>query len=375
MTTKRFLGLDGLRGVCALTVLFYHCSDFFHKGPIFLHGFLAVDMFFILSGFVIALTYEDSLRSGGLAFKFLFKRARRLLPTYWLAAVINIGIFLAIAVSGILFFEDSWWMVWLFIPLTTLFLIPDYITPDGAIYPAMDGVTWSLFVEWIAYAAYGAGAFRWKTWLIAMVAASGWALMTFRGIHTGQGWIGGGDRTTLLTIGVLRCVPAFAAGVVIYRIHRHPWFQRLPVVSTEILLLLWFCMAAVPRPTATPVLDSIIAVILCPLLVCLLIRSDHKTPKFCRRIGDLSYPLYVVHPGIIMIATYTPVFGLSHGPHPLNAMLVVGLCIALAWGVSEIVARIPRRRVAHVSTREYAGLASRLPREVASGELNSVAPV
>ena len=55
-------------------------------------------------------------------------------------------------------------MIWLFIPLTTLLLIPDYITPDTALYPAMDGVTWSLFAEWIAYAAYARGvSIRWRT--------------------------------------------------------------------------------------------------------------------------------------------------------------------------------------------------------------------
>jgi ABC-type dipeptide/oligopeptide/nickel transport system permease subunit len=89
----------------------------------------------------------------------------------------------------------------------------------------------------------------------------------------------------------------------------------------------------------------------------------------------LSYPLYVVHPGIMLAAVYTPVFGLSHGPRPLNAALVVGLCIALAWALSEIVARIPRRRVAHVSAHEFAEAASTLQRGVATIELNSVARV
>jgi hypothetical protein len=59
----------------------------------------------------------------------------------------------------------------------------------------------------------------------------------------------------------------------------------------------------------------------------------------------------------------------------LNATLVIGLCIALAWMVSEIVARIPRRRAAHVTAREFSDVASRLQRDVASAELNSVAPV
>jgi len=64
MSGKRFLGLDGLRGVCALTVLLFHAANLFHHGPIFQHGYLAVDMFFLLSGFVIAFIHEDRLKSG-----------------------------------------------------------------------------------------------------------------------------------------------------------------------------------------------------------------------------------------------------------------------------------------------------------------------
>src|ERR1700726_4489100 len=224
MKTKRYLGLDGLRGVCALTVLFFHCNNVFHKGAFFQHGFLAVDVFFILSGFVIALTYEERLRNGGRTSEFLFNRAYRLFPTYWLGAALNIVLFIAMAASGYLAVGDSWWMIWLFIPLTTLLLIPDYITPEGVLYPAMDSVAWSLFAEWGAYFAYGYRMFRWKTSTLTIVAAAGWGIMTVAGYHTGVGWCVGAERSTLFPLGILRCVPAFAAGVVIYRIHTHALF-------------------------------------------------------------------------------------------------------------------------------------------------------
>src|ERR1700720_1582332 len=213
MTTKRFLGLDGLRGVCALTVLIYHCNNFFFAGRVFPHGFLAVDVFFVLSGFVIALTYEKKLRSSEYTLEFRFNRARRLFPTYWLGAVLNISIFIGIAVSGILFSKDSWWMIWLFTPPATLFLSPHFITPDGTLYPGMEGVAWSLFVEWLAYLAYASGLFRCRTSVLAIIAVCGWAAMTAAGYFTGIGWEAGGLRPTLFTIGILRCIPAFAAGV------------------------------------------------------------------------------------------------------------------------------------------------------------------
>lgn len=336
---RRYLSLDGLRGVCALSVLFYHCADFFHKGPIFLHGFFAVDVFFIMSGFVIALTYEERLKAGTSIEGFLLSRAKRLFPTYWLGAVFNIAVFIAIAETGYVASQDSWWMIWLFIPLTTLLIVPDYITPDGMLYPAMDSVAWSLFAEWIAYIVYGLNWFRWWTSRLALFAFAGWTTMIVFGFWTSGGWHGGADRVTFLSLGLLRCLPSFAAGVVIYRIHRHPLFARLPVISTEILLLLWFCIVMIPRTHAVPMWDTVLW-LLCPLLVCLLVRSDHKAPAYCGKLGALSYPLYVMHSGIIVLATYTPLFGLWRGPRPLNAFLVVGLCLTLAWAANELMMKL-----------------------------------
>ena len=102
MSAHRFSSLDGLRGICALTVVLFHCNNFFHKGPVFQHGFLAVDVFFILSGFVIALTYENELKSGLAVRLFLIRRAQRLLPTYWVAAAINFVIFAGIVQTGLM---------------------------------------------------------------------------------------------------------------------------------------------------------------------------------------------------------------------------------------------------------------------------------
>lgn len=363
---KRFLGLDGLRGVCALTVLVYHCFGFFTKGTIIQHGSLSVDMFFILSGFVIALTYEQRLKGGQYRRDFFISRARRLFPTYWIAAYFNLTVFIALAVSGALVTGDSWWMIWLFIPFQTLTLIPDYITPDGMVYPAMDSVAWSLFAEWVAYVAYGLGAFRRSTWFFFAVAIAGWGLLAGIGIRSGLGWVGGGDRSTMLTIGILRALPAFAAGVVIYRVHRMKLFERLPVVPVWLLFALWIIAAILPRTTPTPLLDAGIVTIFSPLLVCLLIRAEHKAPAWCRRLGEISYPLYVIQPGMILIADFTPVFDLTRGahPHPVNALCLLALAIGLAWGLAKLVAqssnapstRLPRQGCASSQSQGMANV-------------------
>jgi peptidoglycan/LPS O-acetylase OafA/YrhL len=206
----------------------------------------------------------------------------------------------------------------------------------------MNSVAWSLFAEWFAYIGYAFSACHWRTSALLAFAICGWTLMTLLGYHTHVAWSVGATRQTFL-LGTVRCVSGFAAGVVIYRIREHPLFRRLPAISTQVLLAVWLGIAIVPDYTATPTFDAITVVILCPILVCLLIRSEHMAPEFCRHLGALSYPLYVVHPGILLAAATVPIFGLTQGPRPLNGLVMVGLCIAVAWTLMRIVERISVR--------------------------------
>ncbi len=64
MEKRRYLGLDGLRGICAVAIVLYHSDNLFHPGPIFQHGYLAVDIFFLLSGFVIAMAQRRPAEGG-----------------------------------------------------------------------------------------------------------------------------------------------------------------------------------------------------------------------------------------------------------------------------------------------------------------------
>lgn len=335
MSAKRFWGLDGLRGVCALTVVLLYASGLFWGGPIFQHGYLAVDMFFLLSGFVIAFAHEGQLRTGlGLA-RFLKVRARRLLPVFWIGAVFNIAIFIAMASAGY-YPGYGTAIVWLIVPLTTLLMLPAFGTPGNSFAPAMMSVTWSLAVEWLVNIAYAAFGFRLRTHTLATFAVAGWAAMAIAGHATGKGWCVGITRDDFFFYGMMRGAPAFAAGVVLFRVHARGWFTRLPVVAPQLLLTFWFCIAAMPTLTATPTFDWIAVTLLCPLLILLLLRANDIAPPFCKSLGEISYPLYVINPGIILLAQKTPLFGLDHGPGSLRALLVVGLCVGAAWMVSAL---------------------------------------
>ena len=338
MVPKRYHGLDGLRGVCALSVVLVHAANLFRPGSLLPHGYLAVDMFFILSGFVIALNYETALEQGLRVGAFLQARGRRLLPVYWLGAAFNIAVFIWMATSGYYPPGYSTFMIWLGVPLLTMALLPVFGVPGDGFSPAMLNVTWSLLVEWLVNSLYAARLFRCRTRTLALLAASLWLVMAVAGAFTGRGWCVGISRYDVFTLGLLRGVPAFLAGVVIFRLHSQNRFARLPVIAPELLLSLWLCIAVVPTVAATPVFDAIAVIGLCPLLVILLIRSDHLAPGYAKTLGALSYPLYTVHPGIILLAQGTPLFGLSHGAQPLRAAFVVILCVGAAWAVYSLTA-------------------------------------
>jgi peptidoglycan/LPS O-acetylase OafA/YrhL len=332
MLKHRFLSLDGLRGICALTVVFYHAENFFHKGPVLQHGFLAVDIFFLLSGFVIAFVHEGHLKAGAGLPWFTRVRARRLLPVFWIGALFNLAIFFWMAAAGH-YPNYGWTLIWVVVPLTTLLMLPAWGTPDGSYSPPMLNVTWSLLVEWVVNLAYAAGHFRLRTRTLAALAAAGWLAMTVAGYFTDRGWCVGYQ---MLSLGLLRGAAAFLAGVVICRLYKRGAFDRLPRLAPELLLAAWLCIASVPTFTATPTFDAFTVIILCPLLVVLLLRSDDQSPAWFKPLGDLSYPLYTIHPGLILLAQRTPLFGLDQHPDPLRGFMVVGLCVLAAWMVTVL---------------------------------------
>jgi peptidoglycan/LPS O-acetylase OafA/YrhL len=345
---RHYLGLDGLRGVCAVSIVLYHCDDLFHKGPIFQHGYLAVDIFFLLSGFVIALAHENRLRAQEGLGRFLKARARRLLPVFWIGATFNLAIFFAMAANGF-YPEYGWTFTWLVVPVTTLLMLPAWGSPDGSFSPPMINVTWSLLVEWVVNIAYGALLFRLRTRTLVILAIAGWAVMSVLGYYTERGWCVGFQ---MLSLGMLRGFAAFLAGVVIWRLHRQGRFARLPALAPELLLTGWLAIAAVPTFTATPTFDWIAVTLLCPMLVLLLLRADHRAPAWFKGLGDLSYPLYVTHPGIILLAQKTPLFGLDKGPSAPRALGIFALCIGAGW----IASRLARLRTGNAArARDNAG--------------------
>ena len=84
--------VNGLRGVAALMVILYHIFEGFATSPTdqrFNHGYLAVDFFFVLSGFVIGYAYDDRWKAGFKTKGFFKRRLIRLHPMIVLGFVLG----------------------------------------------------------------------------------------------------------------------------------------------------------------------------------------------------------------------------------------------------------------------------------------------
>ena len=308
--------LDGLRGVAALMVIFYHVFEAFATSPIdqrFNHGYLAVDFFFILSGFVIGYAYDDRWKTMTTK-DFIKRRLIRLHPMVVLGAVLGV---IAFCIQGCEKWDGtqvSISMVMLAL-LINLFLIPAVpgsgpeIRGNGEMYP-LNGPSWSLFFEYIGNIMYALFIRRMSTKaLTALVVLAGiglasFAIFNFSGAgHLGVGWT---MEEYNLIGGFLRVLFSFSIGLLMSRV-----FKPIPVKGA-----FWICSLAIVVLLSMPyvgngealwmngIYDSVCAIIIFPMLVYLGASgktTDKHDALICKFLGDISYPLYMVHYPLIYL--------------------------------------------------------------------------
>jgi peptidoglycan/LPS O-acetylase OafA/YrhL len=321
MEKQRFIGLDGLRGVCALTVVLLHSELLFNAGVFFCHGYLAVDMFFLLSGFVIAASYDARLAAGLTAGRFLKARVRRLAPVFWAGTLLCVASALVRA-----HYDDPQPHLALFGAMGLL-LIP-YLARGIFAYP-VNPVAWTLLWELIVNFLYA----RWlrdvRTPKLAVLIA---VLLSFAitiGFHSDRGWSFGMTGSDLW-LGGFRALPEFLMGVLLYRSHRAGLFARAPQVTPLLPLAGWLVIAALPQGLP-PLADLLIVTIACPLLVIALVRGEKAAQGWLAPLGAVSYPLYASHLALVRLAQHTPLLGLNHGPRPVLATGMAALSVGIAW--------------------------------------------
>ena len=315
MYKPHFYILDGLRGVAALLVVVFHVGEGFATGATdqFLnHGYLAVDFFFMLSGFVVGYAYDDRWHSqpGFSLWEFFRRRLVRLHPMVLLGAALGA---LSFALQGFVKWDGTEVAVANVVVamLLSMLLFPAWpgamyeVRGNGEMFP-LNGPSWSLFFEYIANIAYGLLLRRLSTRLLAAVVAMmavGYAAFDLCNFSESWmmnlGWTLAGCN---LPGGLLRVGLCFSMGLLLQRCFR-PWHTKGAFTLCSLLLAL---LLAVPylTPRAGEVhwwnsLYEIACVMVAFPLIVLVGASGRlhggSTEALCKWVGQISYPLYIVH--------------------------------------------------------------------------------
>jgi len=344
MGSHRFASLDALRGICALTVILFHCGGMFAAGQSFCHGYLAVDIFFILSGFVIAHSYDRRLSEGLTAGEFLKRRLLRLAPVYWAGTVLCAAAFALASwpqVSAIYSPLEMGCLGVMAIMLAPQLWFHDYAYPINL-------VAWSLAAELIANLLYARWLHRFSSRALLAMTVAGWGMCLFYAVHSPAGWDFGAASVNFYMC-PLRAMPAFLAGVLVYRAHRDGRLARLPALPVPAGLLAWVLIASVPASGPTPWFDALAVALAGPLLIGLQARSEGTVPRGLLWLGAISYPLYASHRALISVALDTPLLGTE--PGPLRGAMVAAAMLAVAAVIYYVVERAPRAAKAALMER------------------------
>lgn len=345
--TKHYEVLDGLRGVASIIVVAFHVLEIFaggdHTKQLINHGYLAVDFFFLLSGFVIAHAYDDRWNKMTLA-GFFKRRLIRLHPLIIAGMIMGAVLFYPSASAMFAPVADT--PVWKLIGVMLLgiFLIPVPVSLDikgwWEMYP-LNGPAWSLFFEYIANLCYALFLRKLSTKILSlMVLVSAVLLVHFAVTNPKGDVIGGWSITTeQLRIGFTRLAFPFLAGVLLRRLFKPGSFRISNAFfwsSLAITILLALPrIAADSPPWINGLYDSLVIIILFPLLVYIGASGSVKgkfAQRACTFLGDISYPLYITHFPILYVY-----YGWVSNKNPslkdawpVGAMVFLG-CIVVAY--------------------------------------------
>jgi peptidoglycan/LPS O-acetylase OafA/YrhL len=326
----RYIFLDGLRGLAALTIVVHHLTATSGHRELFASASIAVDFFFCLSGFVIAHAYHAKLAAGMTLADYGKKRLARLYPMYLLGIVLGLFAIVVLKRNGLTdlsweAIEGAFALNLFYLPYlntATVQILEEGIT--GAIFP-MNNPAWSLFFGLLANVLYAASirvSEHAAKWYVAASAALLCAATAVYGEAPGWG-------TENFLGGFPRVLFSFFAGVLIFQLNDRT--AALPRMKAGWVFALVILLIAVPRFYGHRVYWLVMAIGVMPILVAIgsQVRVQPSTllQRVCTYSGRISYPLFCVHYPLLMLLSALPG---DRAPFPLLLLGFVGTSLALA---------------------------------------------
>jgi peptidoglycan/LPS O-acetylase OafA/YrhL len=350
VTKPHYAILDGLRGVAAIIVVVFHILEAHstsHLDMMLNHGYLAVDFFFLLSGFVIGYAYDDRWNTITV-WEFFKRRLIRLQPMVVMGMIIGALCF---------YFQDSvFWpgisevpfskMILIMLIGFTLIPVPPSMDIRGWIemHP-LNGPAWSLFFEYVANILYGLGVRKLSGLALSILVFISGAVLIHLAVTSPEGDVIGGWslNPAQLYIGFTRLMFPFFGGLLLSRLGK----------LTHIENAFFWCSLMVIGTLSMPriggsenlwmngLYDSLTIILIFPLIIYLGASGNVKgknASRICKFLGEISYPIYITHYPLIYIYT-----GWVHD-HQLQLQDTFGLAL-LTFALSIL--------LAFISLKEY----------------------
>lgn len=284
-TPERFIELDALRGIAVMLVLLSHYTfayDYYFKILDqhlfhFPYGVFGVQIFFMISGFVIFMTIEvsDSLKS------FAISRFSRLYPTYWMSIALTLSIIALFPIPTL----GNYSFIDIVINLTMLqgfFKIPH-----------IDGVYWTLGIELLFYTIIGILYITQQLKRIELVSLF-WLLLVVIGLSFDFRF-----EKYIRVLAILDFAPLFIAGMMFYKIKYKTtnYVNHLIIIMSLIIYIFSLYIQLIKQPQIEMNLIPFIFISLVYSFFYFLIYFDLKflRNKYLLFLGYISYPLYLLH--------------------------------------------------------------------------------
>ncbi|MEN9683108.1 MAG: hypothetical protein RLZZ427_859 [Pseudomonadota bacterium] len=321
----RLFQLDGLRGIAAVLIMLYHVDMVYHvRGP-FVRGYLFVDLFFLLSGFVLAVSTEKKLNSGINPFAFVKARFVRLWP------LVAVGAGVAAVRAFVLGLNDPvTLLLWLALDLA---MIPSF-AGHGPFY-RYNGPQWTLFYELLANFVHAAALRRVATrWLVPLAIGLGLALIYTVTLHKTDTMGVSAPTWKTWWMALPRVGWSYVLGVWLGRLHLQgklpaaavPWWLGLILPIAGIMAL-----PSLPISTARGDLGFVLVFLPLALWAVVQTRPPQALQPAFEWFGNYSLPLYCVH--LTVLVWISEVFGRAAWVQAV----AIAAALVLAWGFSRLV--------------------------------------
>ncbi len=348
---RYFESLDLVRGLAALVVLIYHVDFMFGLRHWLMHGgYLAVDLFFVLSGFVLSLTYGRGVASGALSLRsYAIARIARLYPLFLVTTGVGFVVMTARYRSNYGSFDT---VNLIKTGLVNIFMVPSFVgLYDMKTSFPFNAATWSIFFEMVASLLFFFYFGRASRMALIVVAVLAWLVLAATVAVFGT--IDLGYASDNFIAGFPRVIFSFACGVLIQRAYaQNPWQCRASLFYG--LLAVWLALVQARIFLETPIVfDLVLVTVVLPSLVAVGagVALTGRARELAIFLGQTSYAVYLTQGSLIIAAAGVSQFLLGRKIYDLAPGVgfaftaLVVLIAYLTYRYFELPARIMLRRL------------------------------